>query len=857
VTQFTHLDLDVLFAQSKVGYKAQVVRSPAGEGQSVEFAQPFNALELENFVLRFGMFRTRTTRGIDAAPVTAAKEFGGRLFDNVFADAVGECLRRSRDRAQEQHAALRIRLMLSGCPELADLPWELLYDRSDDWFLALSGLTPVVRFVQLPEPPRAVQVTLPLRILVIKSEPEDYPRLDLDAEWAQVAAALRELTDAGKLEVTELSPPTLQGLRRALVDGAFHVLHYMGHGGFDSEHGGTLLFAKPGGGSKPVSGWDLGMMLHDHNSMSLAVLNSCEGARTDPKDPFAGVADTLVRRGVPAVVAMQFEVSDAAAIEFAPALYGALAAGLPVDGAVAEARKAMYPVSYVEWATPVLYLRAENAQLFDITTPIRLEARGKMELEAGEQPSRRIREKSAGPGAQPRQVHKYQRDSAPGRLAPAERAARGRTAQVAVPLDSHVVFDPPPDRPDAISLLEKQAGSLMPELAPIRQGRMMVSPYAFFRGTALTMAIDLATTPVSGLAVQACGDAQLSNFGIYSSAERQPVSDINNFEQTLPGPWEWDVKRLAASLEVAGRDNGFRGKDRREIVMAAVASYRRAMRNLAGMTNLDLWYAQTDTAQWVPPLKRETTDSMQDLLTQVDGRPRIISTPPMLTPIDELMPSGTERIAFLAQVKDLIAKYRRTVEPDGRFLLEQFEFADVARKIVGVGSVGLLCWLILMLGRDDSDPLLLEVKQVNASVLSHSAGVSKYASQGQRVVEGQRLMQGSRDIFLGWQRTEAGPDGPSRDLYIRRLPNRQYSALLEAMTSRSLREYGELCGWTLARAHARSGDRIAISAYLGSSDIFDRAITKFAKAYADQNERDYTTFVEAVRSGRVIAEHGI
>jgi tetratricopeptide (TPR) repeat protein len=362
----TCLDLDVLFSRAGADYQAMITRSPAGDGQSATFGRLFSDLELENFVLKVGRFRSRTRR-IEAAPIAAAKQVGGQLFEAVFTGVTGECLRRCLDRARDRQATLRIRLRLSGCPELADLPWELLYDRHDDWFLALSDRTPVVRYVQLPDPPRAVPVTLPLRVLVIRSEPADYPRLDLAAEWAQVAASLSELVDAGDLTFTELAVPTLSELRRALMRDTFHVLHYMGHGGFDAQRGGVLLFTDRAGRSVPVTGGDLGVMLHDHTSLRLAVLNACEAGRTDPADPFAGVADTLVRRGIPAVVAMQFEVSDDAAVEFAPALYGALAAGRPIDAAVAEARKAMYTVSPLEWATPVLYLRAEDAHLFDIT----------------------------------------------------------------------------------------------------------------------------------------------------------------------------------------------------------------------------------------------------------------------------------------------------------------------------------------------------------------------------------------------------------------------------------------------------------------------------------------------------------
>jgi tetratricopeptide (TPR) repeat protein len=362
----TYLDLDLMFTRSEAGYRVQVVRSPAGDGQLAVFDAPFTDLELENFALKVGRFRTRTRR-VEAAPVAAAKDVGSRLYNAVFADEVRECLRRSLDHAREENAQLRIRLRLSDCPELANLPWEMLYDQGDDWFIALSNMTPVVRYIQLPDPLRALHVTLPLKILVIRSEPADYPELDLETEWAHVADALSELTRAGAIAFTELASPTMGDLRRALVRDSFHVLHFMGHGGFDEQNGGVLLFTDRTGHSAPVTAGDLGVLLHDHTSMRLAVLNACEGARTDPADPFAGVAETLVRRGIPAVVAMQFEFSDDAAIEFAPALYGALAAGLPVDAAVGEARKAVYTVSPLEWATPVLYLRAADGQLFDIT----------------------------------------------------------------------------------------------------------------------------------------------------------------------------------------------------------------------------------------------------------------------------------------------------------------------------------------------------------------------------------------------------------------------------------------------------------------------------------------------------------
>ncbi len=479
--------------------------------------------------------------------------------------------------------------------------------------------------------------------------------------------------------------------------------------------------------------------------------------------------------------------------------------------------------------------------------------------------------------APPRRVAKYQLDSDAGRLTPADRAARGKAARAEVPRDSHAAFEPPPDRPDPIGLLAQQARTRVPELVPVRWGRMSVSPFTYFRGAALPMASDLATTPVSGLAVQACGDAHLSNFGVFGSAERRLVFDVNDFDETLPGPWEWDVKRLAASLEVAARGNGFSGKQRREIILAAVGRYRQAMRDFAGMTNLDVWYAHVDVdqlrAQFDSQLKARqrkvmdeglakarTRDSMQAVakLTRiVDGRPQIISDPPLLVPIDELIPAETDRAVFEGQLRRLIAGYRRTLETDRRYLLEQFEFCDMARKVVGVGSVGTRCWIVLMLGRDDADPLFLQVKEAETSVLSRFVGASKYTNQGQRVVAGQRLMQATSDIFLGWQRTEAGLDGQPRDFYVRQLRDWKFSVDIETMVPGGMRLYGALCGWTLARAHARSGDRIAIAAYLGGSDVFDRAVTQFAAAYADQNERDHQSLLDAVASGRIIAERDL
>ena len=476
-----------------------------------------------------------------------------------------------------------------------------------------------------------------------------------------------------------------------------------------------------------------------------------------------------------------------------------------------------------------------------------------------------------------RTVGRYQLDAEAGRLTPAERVARGKTARADVPRDRHAIFDPASDRPDPLALLEEQARSRVPELVPVRWGRMLVSPFTYYRGAALPMASDLATTPVSGLAVQACGDAHLSNFGLFGSAERHLMFDVNDFDETLPGPWEWDVKRLAASIEVAARDNGLAGKQRREVVTAAVTRYRLAMRQFAAMTNLDVWYAHADVndlrAQFDSQLrarqrklvdkdlaKARTRDSMEQLgkLSRVvDGRPRIVSDPPVLVPIGELLATGKEQLSFRDEITGLIAKYQRTLETDRRYLLQQYEFCDMARKVVGVGSVGTRCWIVLMLGRDDSDPLFLQVKEAEASVLSRFVGTSKYANQGQRVVAGQRLMQASSDIFLGWQRVDAGLDGRARDFYVRQLRDWKSSADIATFRPEGLRMYAELCGWTLARAHARSGDRIAIAAYLGASNVFDRSVAQFAQAYADQNERDHQSLVDAVKSGRITAEPGV
>jgi uncharacterized protein (DUF2252 family) len=452
----------------------------------------------------------------------------------------------------------------------------------------------------------------------------------------------------------------------------------------------------------------------------------------------------------------------------------------------------------------------------------------------------------------------------------------GKAARAAVPRDSHAAFEPAADRLDPVALLDEQAKSRVPGLVGVRYGRMLASPFSYFRGAALPMAADLAHSPVSGLPVQACGDAHLSNFGLFGTPERRLVFDVNDFDETLPGPWEWDVKRLAASLEVAGRDNGYREKDRRRIVTAAVAQYRQAMRQFAAMTNLDVWYAAADVdeirqqfqdqvrarqrkavaAAAAKALTRDNTQELRKLTEVVDGQQRIVAEPPLIVPLRDLLPDEQEAAGFESQLAGLVGKYRRTLPSDRRMLLEQYEFTDIARKVVGVGSVGTRCWIVLMLGRDQSDPLFLQVKEAQESVLCRFSRASKYASDGERVIAGQRLMQAASDIFLGYVRA-SGLDGVERDFYVRQLRDWKFSLPIESMVPRGMLIYARLCGWTLARAHARSGDRIAIAAYLGGSGAFDRAIAEFAARYADQNERDYQALKHAADTGRIAVQRGV
>ncbi len=473
-------------------------------------------------------------------------------------------------------------------------------------------------------------------------------------------------------------------------------------------------------------------------------------------------------------------------------------------------------------------------------------------------------------GGGPRRV------AAASHLSVAERIARGKAARKEMPRAAHAAFEPRSARADPVELLERQAKTRVAELVPIRYGRMLVSPFTFYRGAAMIMAHDLEPTPRSGLTVQCCGDAHLSNFGAFASPERRLVFDLNDFDETLPGPWEWDVKRLAASMLIAARDNGFRAKDQERIVLDTVGRYRTAMASFAGMANLDVWYAHLDleaalkeygsqfTSKVVKGTKKtlakaRTKDSMaafSKLTHVVDGRARIIDQPPLILPIEQLAP-GEDRHELFERLHDLLRGYHETLEFGRRVLLEQFELTDFAGKVVGVGSVGTRAWIALLLGRDGQDPLFLQIKQAEASVLEESLDPSDFSNHGERVVVGQRLMQATSDIFLGWLRVDAARDGQTADYYVRQLKDWKASAEIEQMNPEAMARYGTLCGWTLARAHARSGDRIAIAAYLGNGDTFDRALVEFSNAYADQNDRDYRALKAAVDGGKIDAQTGL
>jgi uncharacterized protein (DUF2252 family) len=456
----------------------------------------------------------------------------------------------------------------------------------------------------------------------------------------------------------------------------------------------------------------------------------------------------------------------------------------------------------------------------------------------------------------------------------AERTARGKEARKAVPRSSHSALEVDPGR-DPVAIVGAQNLSRIPSLVPIKYGRMLASPFAFYRGAAGVMARDLASTPITGLDAQLAGDAHLSNFGGFASPERDLVFDLNDFDETLRGPFEWDVKRLAASFEILTRDRGFSKAQRVQSVLRAVRGYREAMLQFAGLGNLEVWYAHLDATEVVAALQRsherrlakkvkrvtakvETDGDLRALakLTRwVDGAPRLVSEPPLMTPVSEL---GKDEEVVESALQTVFRSYRKTLSADLRVLLDGFHGVDFARKVVGVSSVGTRCWVALMQGRDEHDLLFLQAKEADASVLEPALGTTnRFSNHGRRVVEGQRLIQASSDIFLGWARTKATNGRAEIDFYVRQLRDWKTSIDVESILPDELAEYAAACGWTLARAHARSGDRIAIAAYLGKSDGFDRAVADFAAAYADLNERDHDALRGAVADGRLTATEGV
>ena len=481
-----------------------------------------------------------------------------------------------------------------------------------------------------------------------------------------------------------------------------------------------------------------------------------------------------------------------------------------------------------------------------------------------------------------------------------DRKAKGLEARDRAELSSHTKWRPAGDRPDPVALLEEQDTTREQDLVPVRHGRMMVSPFTFYRGAAKIMAADLKDTPVAGLETQLCGDAHLSNFGVFASPERVLLFDLNDFDETLPGPFEWDVKRMAASFEIAGRNNGFSPADARAATLASVTAYREAMASFAQMGTMDIWYAHLDEDELMSAIrntvaetrkeakgakakkktgkrdvkqdklaklagkraektaaKAHTRDSLQALSKLgelVNGTYRIVSQPPIVVPSRDLAATyGLSPDQVMPVIHDQFRAYRATLQDDRRHLLERFEVVDVARKVVGVGSVGTRAFIVLLQGRDARDPLFLQVKEATASVLEPYLGKSRYKQHGERVVQGQRMMQAASDIYLGWTK---GLD-VRRHFYWRQLRDMKGSALPESMAPFGLTFYAGVCGWTLARAHARSGDPVAIAEYLGTSDAFDTSITGFSQRYADQNEQDYQEFVNAVKSGRLEAVEGV
>jgi uncharacterized protein (DUF2252 family) len=461
------------------------------------------------------------------------------------------------------------------------------------------------------------------------------------------------------------------------------------------------------------------------------------------------------------------------------------------------------------------------------------------------------------------------------RLTIGERVARGRAMRQELPHERHARWAPSTDRSDTVPILQRQAAERTPELVPIRYGRMVASAFAFFRGGAAVMAADLCTTPTSGLRAQLCGDAHLLNFGIFDTPERALVFGLNDFDETLPGPIEWDVKRLAASVEIAGRDLGFTRAECQAAVLATVRAYREAMLGFAERRNVEVWTARLEakelerrmsgvaghqTHQVVKKaihkaLSHDHLTAFDKLITQADGELRFVSDPPLLVPVEEML-DEQERERYVEVLSSFLEQYRTSLPPHLRYLVESYRFARMAQKVVGVGSVGTRSWVVLMMGRDVSDPLLLQMKQATRSVLEPYAGRSVYESQGRRVVEGQRFMQTASDSLLGWYRLKSW-DGLMRDFYVRQLWDGKSSIDVARLTPAGLLAYGEACGWTLARGHARSGDRIAMAAYLGEDDAFERAIAEFASTYAAVNDQDHALLAEEIEQGRIPAIMGV
>ncbi len=472
--------------------------------------------------------------------------------------------------------------------------------------------------------------------------------------------------------------------------------------------------------------------------------------------------------------------------------------------------------------------------------------------------------------AEPLRASKVRRTEVPDAEAHVEEGrARGKAARKLVPRSSLADLPLPADRPDPVAQLQAQAKSRVAELIPLRYGRMLVSAFTFYRGTAAIMASDLSRSPVTGINVQACGDAHLSNFGYFASPGRRLIFDVNDFDETLPGPWEWDVKRLAASFEIGARDRGFKKADRRRVVLTAARQYRESMREFSELGNLDVWNMHVDVEVFIgrygdrfgKKFKRafeknvtkaqgkNRLKAFSKLTHVVDGKLRIIDDPPSVRPIDHVAPD-VDPAELDDRVRAVIASYRETLSPDRRVLLDSYEYVHAAMKVVGVGSVGTRAWMILLVGRDAGDPLFLQVKEAQQSVLEPYTAPSRYTKQGRRVVEGQRLTQTVSDILLGWTKVE-GFDGVERDFYVRQLWDQKGSARIDKMNPDAMELYARICGAVLARAHARTGNRFAIAAYLGKSDTFDRAISDYAVAYADQNELDYQAMLDAAADGRI------